>query len=43
MIKESKHCTDAMKKHFNKGLVMTCDDLQKVGFATMITLIMMLK
>ena len=23
MIEESKHCSDVMKKHFNKGLVMT--------------------
>ena len=23
MVKESKHCSDVMKKHFNKELVMT--------------------
>ena len=26
MIKESKHCSDVMKKHFNKELVMTKED-----------------
>ena len=26
MIEESKYCTDIMKKHFNKGLVMTKKD-----------------
>ena len=26
MIKESKYCTDIMKKHFNKELVMTKKD-----------------
>ena len=28
MIKESKYCTDIMKKHFNKELVMTKKDLE---------------
>ena len=23
MVKESKHCSDVMKKHFNKELIMT--------------------
>ena len=26
MIEESKYCTDVMKKHFNKKLVMTKED-----------------
>ena len=26
MIEESKYCSDVMKKHFNKELVMTKDD-----------------
>ena len=26
MIKESKYCSDVMKKHFNKELVMTKED-----------------
>ena len=26
MIKESKYCSDAMKKHFNKELMMTKED-----------------
>lgn len=26
MTKESKHCNDALKKHFNKELVMTKED-----------------
>ena len=26
MIKDSKYCTDMMKKHFNKELVMTKED-----------------
>ena len=26
MIEESKYCNDAMKKHFNKELVMTKED-----------------
>ena len=26
MVKESKYCSDVMKKHFSKGLVMTKKD-----------------
>ena len=26
MIKESKHCSEVMKKHFNKEFVITKDD-----------------
>ena len=26
MIEESKYCSEVMKKHFNKGLVMTKED-----------------
>ena len=49
MIKESKYCSEVMKKHFNKELVMTKEDnkvlrtLLNLGSMTMIMLIMMLK
>ena len=49
IIEESKYCSDVMKKHFNKELLMTCDDLRilrtqlNVGSLLMIMLIMMLK
>ena len=49
IIEESKYCSDVMQKHFNKELLMTCDDLRilrtqlNVGSLLMIMLIMMLK
>ena len=48
MIKESEYCSDVMKKHFNKELVMTKKDKilrtqLNVGFVIMIILMMMLK
>ena len=49
MIKESKYCSEVMKKHFNKELVLTKEDnkvlrtLLNIGSMTMIMLIMMLK
>ena len=49
LIKASKYCSDVMKKHFNKELVMTKEDnedfktLLNVGFIIMIILILMLK
>ena len=49
MIRESKYCSNVMKKHFNKELVMTKKDMKIlrtsliVGFVVMIILIMMLK
>ena len=51
MIEESKYYSDAMKKHFNKELVVTKEDfrikilgiLLNVGSVAMIMLIMMLK
>ena len=48
MIKESKYCSDVMKKHFNKELVMTKNDnedltLLNVGSVIMIILMVMLK
>ena len=49
MIEESKYCSDVMKKHFNKELVMTKEDnertlrtLLSVGSVIMIIPIMML-
>ena len=49
MIEESKYCSEVMKKHFSKDLVMTKEGneyfrtLLNVGSVTMIILIMMLK
>ena len=48
MIEESKYCSDVMKKHFNKELVMTKEDnedfdLILIGSVIMIILIAMLK
>ena len=49
MIKESKYCSEVMKKHFNKEFVMTKEDnedlrtLHNIGSVKMITLLMMLK
>ena len=43
MIEKSKYCSDLIKKHFNKELVMTKEDNEVVGSVTMIMLIMMLK
>ena len=49
MIKGSKYCSDVMKKHFNKELVMTkkimeiLGTLLNVGSVIMITLMLMLK
>ena len=49
MIKESKYCSDVMKKHFNKELVMTKEDNEafensvNVGFVIMIILMVTLK
>ena len=49
MIKQGKYCSNVMKKHFNKELVMTKKDMEIlrasliVGFVVMIILIMMLK
>ena len=34
MIKESKYCTDVMKKHFNRELVMTKKDGEDFGNST---------
>ena len=34
MIKESKYCSDVMKKHFNKELVMTNEDNEDFENAT---------
>ena len=48
-IEESKYCSDVIKKHFNKELVMTKEDNEdfensaNVGSVTMIILILMLK
>ena len=49
MIEESKYCSDVMKKHFNKELLMTRKTMKvlrtllNVGSVIMIILIMMLK
>ena len=48
MIEESKYCSNVMKKHFNKELVMTKEDnedfdLILIGSVIMIILIAMLK
>ena len=49
MVEERKYCSDMMKKHFNKELLMTKEDakilrtLLNVGSVTIIMLIMMLK
>ena len=46
MIEESKYCSDVMKKHFNKELVMSKkenEDFENVGSVAMIILIMMFK
>ena len=49
MIEENKYCSEVMKKHFNKKLVMTKEDNEnfkgstKFGFVTKVMLIMMLK
>ena len=49
MIEESKYCSEVIKKHFNKELVMTKGDnedlrtLVNVASVTVIMLIMMLK
>ena len=47
MIKESKYCSDVIKKHFNKELVMTKEDNEdsenSVGFVIMIILMVTLK
>ena len=48
LVEESTYCTDVMKKHFNKKLVMTKRDLNilrtllNVGFVTMVMLMMKL-
>ena len=34
MIEESKYCTDIIKKHFNKQLVMTKKDAEDFGDST---------
>ena len=50
MIEESKYCTDIMKNHFNKELVMTKKNIMKilkilvnVGFVIMFKMKVMLK
>ena len=47
LIEESKYCSDRMKKHFNKEIMITKEQnenlLENVGSVTMIMLIMMLK
>ena len=49
MIEESNYCSDMIKKHLNKELVITKEDmkilrtLRNVGCVTMIMLIIMLK
>ena len=50
MIEEGKYCSDMIKKHFNKELVMNKEEnkkklrtLRNVGSVTMIILVMMLK
>ena len=49
MIEESKYCSDVMKKHFNKELVMTKEGnedlrtLLNTGFLMIILLMVMLK
>ena len=49
MIKESNYCSDMIKKHLNKELVITKEDMKilrtllNVGCVTMIMLIIMLK
>ena len=49
MIKQGKYCSNVIKKHFNKELVMTKKDMEIlrtsliVGFVVMTILIMMLK
>ena len=34
MIEEGKHCSDAMKKHFNQKLVMTKEDNEHFKIST---------
>ena len=41
MIEENKHCSEVIKKHFNKELVMTIE--LNVGSVAVVILIMMLK
>ena len=50
MIEESKYCTDIMKNHFNKELVITKKNIMKilkilvnVGFVIMFKMKVMLK
>ena len=49
MIEESKYCSDAMKKHFSKELVMTKEDNEdfenytNVGSVIMLILMVILK
>ena len=34
MIEESKYCSDVIKKHFNKELVMTKEDIENMKKST---------
>ena len=49
MIEESEYCSDVVKKHFNKELVMTKEDMKilrtllNVGSVIIIILTLMLK
>ena len=49
MIEESKYCSDVMRKHFNKELVMTKEENENfknstnVGSVILIILMLMLK
>ena len=42
MVEKSKYCSNVMKKHFNKELVMTEKDAENVGFEIMFMLLVML-